>query len=86
MTATRDDAPSWTRFDCDGHEFEYLVVDTTVRHDRGQPSEPCVVVTVRCCGEATGPAIVYPGGTVATVDHAREVARRFWDMLVGTGG
>ena len=84
MTAS-DDAPSWTSFACDGHEFEYLVVETTVRDDRGQPSEPCVLVIVRRSTDRTGPGIVYPKGTVATVKHAREVARRFWEMLVDAG-
>jgi hypothetical protein len=39
-------------------------------------------VTVRKPGTETGPAIMYPAGTVATVEHAIEVARRLSEHLV----
>jgi hypothetical protein len=40
-----------------------------------------VLVTVRKPGTEIGPAIVYPAGTVPTVEHAIEVARMFAEQL-----
>jgi hypothetical protein len=37
-------------------------------------------VAIRRC---TGPAMLYPDGTVVTTEHAIETARRFWEHLTG---
>jgi|HubBroStandDraft_1064217.scaffolds.fasta_scaffold128795_2 hypothetical protein len=81
----------WTPFECDGHSLEYAVVDARQRtRSENRPSHkrspgasvPVVLVAVRKAGTETGPAMVYPEGTVVTIDHAIETARFFRDRLV----
>jgi hypothetical protein len=77
------------RFECDGRAFEYSVVPTKQgtrppgwRAQRSPgPTIPVVLVVVRKPGTEIGPAIVFPAGTVPTVDHAIEVARKFSEQL-----
>ena len=78
----------WTPFECDGRRFEYLAGPTRGRmRPPGWPayeastSAPHVMVYVRNPGDETGAAIVFPEGTVITVEHAIETARRFWSTL-----
>ncbi len=77
----------WTPFDCDGRALEYAVVPSKqIERLPGPPpykrrSTPIVLVIVRKPGNETGPAMVYPEGTVVTVQHAIETARFFWRQL-----
>lgn len=77
----------WTPFECDGRVFEYsLVPSTQVERLPGQVpykrrSIPVLLLIVRKPGTENGPAMVYPQGTVATVQHAIETARLFWSQL-----
>jgi hypothetical protein len=77
----------WTTFECDGRTFEYAAMPTKHKtRPRGWPSHkpspgpwvPIVLVVVRKPGPETGPGMVYPDGTVITMQHAIETARLFW--------
>jgi hypothetical protein len=86
-----DVAPTaWTAFERDGRSLEYVAVATKSKtRPQGWPAnkpspapwEPIVLVIVRKPTAKTGPAMVYPEGTVVTVEHAIETARRFWAEL-----
>jgi hypothetical protein len=80
----------WKTFECDGRTFEWLSVPTRQKTTpRPWPAHkaspgawvPVVCLIVRTPGDVTGPATLYPEGTVTTVEHAVETARRFWDHL-----
>ena len=81
---------AWTAFECDGRSLEYAALATESKtRPKGWPAnkpspapwEPIVLVMVRKPTAKTGPAMVYPEGTVVTVEHAVETARRFWADL-----
>jgi hypothetical protein len=77
----RDTETEWTPFECEGRLFEYLAVPTTHRQQSHGPSARVVLLVVRRPGDRTGPAMVYPEGTVVTVEHALNTARFFWSQL-----
>ena len=80
----------WIRFECDGRTFEYAALSTEQKtHPPSTPAHklsrgawvPIVLVVVRKPGDETGPAMVYPYGTIVTKEHAVEAARFFWSDL-----
>jgi hypothetical protein len=71
----------WLTFECDDHPFEYAAVPAKQQTRPGGPRVPIVMVVVRKPSEETGPAMLYPEGTIVTTDHAMETARRFWAEL-----
>lgn len=84
----------WTPFECDGRAFEYLAIPTKQKtRPPGWPSHkaspgpwvPVVTLMVRKPGDETGPAMVFPDGTVITMEHAVEAARKFWTMFEQVG-
>jgi hypothetical protein len=87
---TDEEMVEWTTFECDGRTFEYLVMHG---HQKTRPagwpahkpspgrSRPVVDVVVRNPSTQFSVATVYPADTIATVEHAIETARRFWDQL-----
>jgi hypothetical protein len=86
-----DEPTGWTRFECDGHSFEYTVISGKYKErPAGWPTHkaspgpwaPVVTVVVRKLGEENGPGMMFPEGTQVTVTHAIETARRFWTDLV----
>jgi len=76
----------WTPFECDRRALEYSVVPSTQieRLPRPPPYKrrsPIVLLIVRKPSTETGPAMVYPEGTVVALQHAIETARFFWRQL-----
>ena len=80
----------WTPFECDGLALEYAAIPARHKNRPARwpahkpspgPSVSIVMVMVRRPGNETGPGIAYPGGTVITIEHAIETARRFWGDL-----